>query len=76
MSGVGEFKKPFVTVLDLILLAFTHVALNAIDTTGNQQTDQLILQTEQQVFEVGGLDNVQVKQLVAFTQALHPALAS
>lgn len=76
MPHVRKFEKPFFTVLDLILLAVIHVALNAIDAIGYQQTDQLIQQTQQQVFEVGGLDNIQIEQFVSFTQGPRASLTN
>lgn len=46
MSRIRELEEPFLAVLGLVLLTLEHVSMNEVDTRGDEQTDQLVLQAE------------------------------
>ena len=60
-------------MLALVSLVFNHVLMDKFDKLRYQESEQLVSQTEKEMFKVGNgsLVKVQVEKLVAFAQRLH-----
>ena len=60
MLGIGELEEPLVALPALILLAVSHVLVHQLDEPCNELGDQLMLETEQEMSQVGDVSVVKV----------------